>query len=533
MRLDSPIALVQRARSFLSGTMLSRISGMGRDITMAILFGSHSSVAAFFVAFRLANLFRRFFSEGALHAAFIPHFEEKRYLSEKEGAEFFGGVFLSLAGVLAVVVVGIEILLVVGLFFNIFSCQSREILVMTAIMLPSLFFISLSALNTALLQCLHSYFLPAITPMITNIIWILAAVILRHQSITKAMMLLSICITFSFFMQFAFTFPSTMRYLQRQIHFSLFRLFTKQKNNLKKLLIPFFFGMVGVGATQINTALDVLFARRASLEGPAYLWYAIRLQQLPLAIFGLALAGATLPALARAYQEEDKTHFFRLFTFSVERSFALMLPATCALIVLGPATLNILFGRGAFHPAALLETHYCLVWYAIGLVPQSLVILLAPAFYARNDFKTATKSTLLAIGLNIFLNSLFVFVFRASTASIACATAISAGLNCIQLWRKLHKQCAMQLSIGNISFFMRMFVATAIAGIATYAIGYPTSILGKVQWSWDVLAFPRDFFNQVLQFSTQSITFLSLFFVIVWKWKIKEFLMFIFPKRFS
>ena len=147
---------------------------------------------------------------------------------------------------------------------------------------------------------------------------------------------------------------------------------------------------IGVGAAQINSACDAIFARLADNSGPAYLWYAIRLQQLPLALFGIAISGALLPPLTRAM----KKGYFRgelLFNVAIDRSMLLILPITGVLFIFGERCVDLLYGYGGFDIQSIQGTTFCLWGYTLGLVPMTLVLILAPVFYAKGNYRAPTQ----------------------------------------------------------------------------------------------------------------------------------------------
>ena len=163
---------------------------------------------------------------------------------------------------------------------------------------------------------------------------------------------------------------------------------------------------------QINSALDAVFARYASLEGPAYLWYAIRIEQLPLALFGIAFSTALLPSLSRALKAGNTPQYLSLLQFCFRKCYSLIFPCCLGVFVLGGVGVNLLFGRGGFTGESTHQTILCLWGYGIGLVPAAFVLLMAPAFYATREYKIPMKGAVISVGINLALSTLFVFLFR-------------------------------------------------------------------------------------------------------------------------
>lgn len=433
MTKDSTITLLRSIKHFFSGTVISRVSGLLRDIAMAFAFGTQGTVAAFLMAFRFAHLLRRLFGEGAMQSAFIPIFEKLKRSAPERATRFFVDLTASLSiFLIAIILMGMGACgLCLGL--DLVSENNREVLVYTLIMLPSLLFICLYGLNAALLQCAHNYLTPSIAPVLFNIVWIAGALMLADIPIDQAMPWLSVFIIIACACQWAVTLPQTIQTIKHydpKTLWSNIRLFTP---DIKILAAPLFMAIVGVSASQINNALDVIFARYADTEGPAYLWYAIRLQQLPLALFGIAISGALLPPLTRALKNHDISQFQHYLSFAIRRSFALMLPMTAGIFLLGGASIQMLYGHGDFHQESIAGTTYCLWGYGAGLVPMTLVLLLAPAFYAQENFRLPTIASLASMGVNVGLNTWFIMGLHWGPSSVAWATSASAALNMLIL----------------------------------------------------------------------------------------------------
>jgi len=421
MKTDSTLDIFRSAKRFFSGTMLSRITGMLRDIAMASAFGIDASIAALMVAFRFAHLLRRLFGEGALQSAFIPQFEALRHDSPGRASKFYRDLTGTLSLGLFLIVIASMIVLGSLLKFGHFSPDNSEILLLTLIMMPSLLFICLFGLNAALLQCEKSYFMPSVAPVAFNLIWIGGVAYLWHSPPSSAMPYLAGFIALGCMFQWLLTVPQTWQHLSTKG----FRIISSDVRRLSK---PLFLGIIGVAASQINNALDVVFARYASEEGPAMLWYAIRIQQLPLALFGIALSGALLPPLSRAIKARNFEKSREFLQFAVKRGLAVMIPITLFLWVMGKPCISLIYGHGSFTSIASEKTTDCLMGYTFGLVPMTLVLILAPAFFVQGNYRTPTIATTLSMGCNIILNTIFIMGLGWGAASVAYATSISAWL---------------------------------------------------------------------------------------------------------
>ena len=200
-------------------------------------------------------------------------------------------------------------------------------------------------MNISLLNCENSYFLPSVAPTVLNLTWIGAIFLVWKQPMLQAIEYLAMILVLAFALQWGVTVPRVIRYLSKELG-------DKSKGfsgrELLRIARPFTLGMIGVAATQVNTALDALFARAADPEGPAYLWYAIRIQQLPLALLGIGLTGALLPPIARALQRGDRSQYLHFLNFALKRVVLWMVPMTAALFALGFSGMNLVYGHGAF-----------------------------------------------------------------------------------------------------------------------------------------------------------------------------------------
>lgn len=417
---DSTKSILKAASSFFSGTLLSRISGMLRDMSMAFAFGTEASVAAFFVAFRLAHLLRRVLGEGALQSAFIPKFEELKQESPERALQFFRNLFLLLSLVLlAIILIGSVGMISLKPFL---SDGNKEIISLTLYMFPSLFFICLYGLNTALLQCEKIYFIPSFAPVAFNVMWIVGAAGIVWIEPQYPMHLLGIIVVVGCALQWLVTLPSVIKIVRKWT-------WGFNSKDLLQFGKPLLYGILGVSATQVNSAMDALFARFAQSDGPALLWYAIRIEQLPLALFGIALSGALLPPLSRAIKSGDFEKFYSFLIYGIKKSLLLMVPITLITLIFSESIISFLFGYGHFNASSIAGTSPCLQAYTLGLIPSTLVLLLAPAFYARSNYTLPMIASVLSMIVNLCFNTLFVFVLGWGAISIALATSLSAWVN--------------------------------------------------------------------------------------------------------
>lgn len=522
--MDTTQSITKSAKRFFSGTMLSRLTGLGRDVAMGAAFGTHEAVAGFLVAFRLAHLMRRLLGEGALQTAFIPQFEKLRQQNPEKAGRFFRDLNIALTLLLSLLIVLSVAGLGVALFFGTFSPGNRSILLLTLLMMPSLLFICLFGLNASLLQCEKSYFIPSLAPVAFNGVWIAGVLCLWTYAPEEAMPYLALFIILACIAQWLFTLPKVVKIVRAM---NIPRGFSTQE--LRHFCKPLFLGILGIAASQISNALDPLFARYADAEGPAFLWYAIRVQQLPLALFGIALSGALLPPLSRAAEAGDWPKFSHFLDTALRRGLALMFPITAAIFLMGVESINLLYGRGEFSDQSTFNTTFCLFGYGVGLIPMTLILFLAPAFYAQHNYRLPTIAALLAVALNLFLNTFFVAYLGWGSASIAWATSLSSWINFAflaialfkisgpylspQFWRETAKVIVTTLAAASLCLVIMSFLGSDLA-LYTLAQGISPSL-------------PHSFSGQLLQLLFPSALFGLALLFFSWLWRTDDLLIFI------
>ncbi|MFN0065083.1 MAG: murein biosynthesis integral membrane protein MurJ [Chlamydiales bacterium] len=476
---DSKKTIASSARRFFSGTSVSRLTGLGREVSMAAVFGTMPAVAAFWMAFRFAHLLRRLFGEGALHTAFIPHFEHLRKQDPTKSIRFFYDLSVGLSLILLGIVVVAEAVLGGFLLWGNPSFGNREVLQLTMILLPAILFICLFSLNTSFLNCEHSYFLPSVAPALFNLLWIGALFLVWKMEPTLAIRKLAMMIVAAFAIQWLITLPRVYRLMGKHRVDAIPPLFGRE---MLKILRPFLLGMLGVAAMQINSAFDVIYARAASMEGPAYLWYALRLQQLPLALFGVGLAAALLPPISRAIERRAYGEYHNFLNYAVHKALVWMIPSTAAILALGFAGVNLVYGHGHFTREAILQTTWCLWAYGLALVPMTLVMLFAAAFYAVKNYKTPAIFACVSVVINVSLNALFVYQFHLGAVSIAIATTVSSTINALLLVWILTKTQEIKWT-GIRATSAKLILSSSVAVGMTYWLSCFLPNMSREFWS--------------------------------------------------
>lgn len=503
---DSHKTIFQSVKHFLSGTLISRVSGLGRDVAMAFTFGTNPAIAALMVAFRFAHLFRRLLGEGALQSAFIPKFEEVRKKDETRAMKFFGDVTMMLSLVLLIIVILSVIGLGLGYYFSV-SPGVQEILFLTLILMPSLFFICLYGLNSSLLQCEKIYFIPSVSPVAFNIVWITGTLLLIPFTPEESVPWLAGFIVVACAAQWLMTVPATWSILRK--YRSSLSLKGIVSLDVKRFLTPLFLSIAGVAASQVNNALDPLFARYADAEGPAYLWYAIRLEQLPLSVFGIALSSALLPPLSRAAKREDMTAYRSFLSVATHRCILFVTPMVFAYIVAGDTCVNLIFGYGDFGLESITHTVYSLWAYTLGLLPTALVLIMAPAFYALDDYRFPAILTAVSVLLNVILNSVFVLYLGWGAAAVALATSISSWGNYFMLSYVLYRKIGRRESEHLWPMVSKILLACLAGSVLVIALD--SFLYGEngmvLILSGQPLLIPDTFFQKLARYLLEATVF--------------------------
>lgn len=468
---DTTHQLRRASTRFSLGTLISRLTGLLREASLASAFGDHPLLGIFILAFRFSNTMRRILGEGAMLATFVPLYEKLKKGDPQQARRFYRDLVASLTLSLCAITLVIEALFPLLLWTLPDSRREfRAMLIYSQLMWPGVIFICLCALNNALLQCENRFFLPAASPIVFNLAWCAGAMYLADIPIERALRSLCFVTVFAYIAQWALTAPAAYRVLRSQAANSDWRQRRFFPPTIRAMIKPLSLGIIGVAGSQINVLVDGFFALRAESGGPAHLWFASRLWQAPLSLFGIAISGVTLPAISRAIEAKNFDRAREFLEFALRRSFLFMAPAMFALMTVGYAAVRLVFENEKFTPEASLLTARCLWAYALGLVPQTFVLLLSNVLYGLRLYRVTTSATLASVLLNVVCNGLFVFVLRTGSASIALATTLSAFLNLWLLTRFLNAEYS-HLTVRLIDRKSeRVLYASLLAALGTMAI---------------------------------------------------------------
>ncbi|MFP4560218.1 MAG: murein biosynthesis integral membrane protein MurJ [Thiohalorhabdus sp.] len=416
-------------------TLISRILGFVRDMVLARVFGAGMATDAFFVAFKLPNFFRRMFGEGAFATAFVPVFTEYR---EQRSGEELQGLLAAVSGVLAVVVAAVTLLGMAAAPLLVWGLapgfgDDPEKMALTADLLritfPYLFLISLVALAGGVLNTFGRFAAPAFTPVLLNVAMILAAgVAAPYFEVPIAALAWGVLA--GGVLQLGFQWPF-LRRLGMAVR-PRFRPGHPGVRRIARLMGP---SMLSVSVAQISVLIDTILASLLAGGSVSYLYYADRLVQFPLGLFGIALGTAILPTLSRLVSQGRDADYGVTLDRALRMILTIGAPATAGLVLLGYPILATLFQYGEFDASATAATYWALAAYALGLMAFIGVKVLAPAFYSRQDTRTPVRIAVVALLANIVLN--LALIGPLAHAGLALATSLASFLNAGLLLRTL------------------------------------------------------------------------------------------------
>ncbi len=421
-------------------TLTSRILGLVREQVLAALFGAGDQMDAYLVAFRIPNLIRDLFAEGAMSAAFVPTFTRHLTLHGKEDAWRLGNNVLNALLLITGALVALGFVFaepLVTLYAESFAAVPGKLeltITLARVMFPFLTLVALAAAMMGMLNSLRHYFIPAVSPATFNVVAIVFAIgvtPLMPSLGLPPIMSIAIAALVGGLTQVLIQWPS--------LHREGFRYrptLNLRDPGLHQVLVLMGPGTVGLAATQLNLFVTTLLATSQGTGAVSWLQYAFRVMYLPLGLFGVSIATAVLPSAARHAAREDRA----AVRSTVARGLALMLvvnlPATCGLIALSSEIIRLLLERGHFTAADTAATAWALRLYAIGLVGYSTTRIASPIFYALGRSRVPVILSTVSVSVNMLLSLVLMRVM--GFGGLALATSLAALLNaalCVVLLR--------------------------------------------------------------------------------------------------
>ena len=474
--------LLRALATVSSLTVVSRILGFARDFFIARVFGAGLATDAFFVAFRIPNLLRRLFAEGAFSQAFVPILAEVRGRESAEQTRTLvdcvsTALFLAL---LATAVLGMALApLVVYISAPGFAAEPGKFdltVAMLRITFPYIVCISLVALAAGILNTWSRFAVPAVTPVLLNVSFIVAAAFFADR-FDPPVLVLAWAVFAGGLLQLALQVPflASIGMLPR------WRLNLRHPGvaRVLRLMAPAVFG---VSVSQVSLLINTIFASFLVTGSVSWLYYADRLMEFPAGVLGAALGTILLPSLSKHHASGSPAEFARLLDWGLRVTLLIALPAAAALAVLALPLIATLFHYGRFSDADAWMTREALVAYSLGLVGLILVKILAPGFYARQNVATPVKIGLLTLAATQAMNLAFIGPLK--HAGLALAIGLGACLNAVLLYRALRAHGVYQPQPGWPLFALK--IAAAVAAMAAalwYAMG-PAADWLRAGWQW-------------------------------------------------
>jgi putative peptidoglycan lipid II flippase len=449
-----------------SMTFLSRILGFVRDTLIARVFGAGIYTDAFFVAFKIPNLLRRLFAEGAFSQAFVPvlaEYKNRRGHDDTHALVNHVATLLGLA-LMAVTLLGIVAApLVVYISAPGFADEPEKFALtidMLRIIFPYIFFISLVSLAGGVLNTFNKFSVPAFTPVWLNLSFIIAALFFS-DSFSQPIMVLAWAVFIGGVLQLAFQVPFLLK-IGLIPRFSL-NLHDEGVWRILKLMGPAVFG---VSIAQLSLLINTIFASFLDSGSVSWLYYADRLMEFPTGMLGVALGTILLPSLSKSFADHADGEYSQLMDWGLRLTFILALPAAVALAVLAVPLVTSLFYYGAFTENDMWMTRQALMAYSLGLLGLILVKVLAPAFYSRQNIKTPVKIALFTLVATQLMNLAFISTLK--HAGLALSIGLGACLNAGLLYYHLRKANVYQPQPGWMLFMFKLLLAVTTMALALY-----------------------------------------------------------------
>ena len=473
--------LLRALATISSMTLVSRILGFVRDAVIARAFGAGLYTDAFFVAFRLPNLLRRLFAEGAFAQAFVPilgEYRNTRTPDETRSLVDHVATWLGLALIVVSAVGMIAAPLIVYLTAPGFVASPDKFAVtvqLLRITFPYIFFISLTSLAGGILNTWSRFSVPAFTPTLLNVSFIVFALWLAPY-FDPPVLALAWAVFAGGLLQLGFQLP----FLARIGMLPRLRFDPKDPGvwRILKLMGPAVFG-VSIG--QISLLINTIFASFLVTGSVSWLYYADRLMEFPTGLLGVALGTILLPSLTRSFADKTSDEYSKLLDWGLRLTFLLALPCALALALLAVPLISTLFHHGAFGMEDVMMTRNALVAYSAGLLGLILVKVLAPGFYARQNIRTPVKIALITLVATQLMNLIFIWQLR--HAGLALAISLGACLNAGLLYYQLRRHEIFRPQPGWMVFLAKIALAlTIMSAVLWWTMGENDTWLTAAVW---------------------------------------------------
>ena len=469
------MSLLRAAATVSSLTLLSRITGLARDIIIARAFGAGALTDAFWVAFRIPNLLRRLFAEGAFAQAFVPILGEIRNQHETDAVkQLLDRVAITLFFVLCLVallgIIGAPLVVMTmasGLATPERADDFLAAVWMTRVMFPYIICMSLIAFASGVLNTWRHFAVPAFTPVLLNLCMIAASLLLTPY-LAQPIYALAIGVMCGGIAQLTVQWIALSRLgLRPRLSW---RIGPAVKDpivrRIMKQMLP---ATLGVSVAQISLLINTNIATWLAAGSVTWLSFADRLMEFPTALLGVALGTVLLPSLAKANKDASGQQYSAMLDWGLRLVLLLGLPAALSMVLISEAMVATLFHYGAFNAADVQQTRYAVMAYSVGLVGLLMVKILAPGFYAKQDIRTPVKIAIVVLIFTQLLNLVFVPLF--AHAGLALAIGLGGCLNALALLIGLRRQAIYRPLPGWGSFVAKQLFALLCMAIPLYLSG--------------------------------------------------------------
>jgi putative peptidoglycan lipid II flippase len=452
--------LLKALATISSFTLLSRMTGFIRDLLIARAFGAGMMTDAFFVAFKLPNLLRRLFAEGAFSQAFVPILGEYK---NRLGDEATHKLVNQTASLLTLILAGVALLGILGAPLLVYVSapgfadepdKFSLTVSLTRITFPYIVFMSLVALAAGVLNTWSRFSVPAFTPVLLNVAMILAATVAAPW-FDPPVLALAWGVLLGGLLQLSMQF-----YALRRLGMLPRPTLDFSDPGVRRILLLMGPATLGVSVAQISLLINTIFASFLDTGSVSWLYYADRLMEFPTGMLGVALGTVLLPSLAKHYADESPVEFSRLLDWGLRLTLLLALPAAAALAVLAVPLIATLFYYGEFTAHDLWMTRQALMAYALGLLGLIMIKVLAPGFYARQNIRTPVKVAIFTLISTQLMNLAFIVPLK--HAGLALAIGLGACMNATILFLLLRKHGIYTPQSGWAAFLAKVITAVLL-----------------------------------------------------------------------
>nr|MBO2510722.1 murein biosynthesis integral membrane protein MurJ [Gammaproteobacteria bacterium] len=460
--------LLKTLAAVSSMTMLSRVLGFVRDTIIARVFGAGMATDAFFVAFKLPNLLRRIFAEGAFSQAFVPILAEYKTQQGEEATRTFVAYVAGLLTLALALVTALGILaapVVVWISAPGFAAEPEKFALTVELLrvtFPYILLISLASLAGALLNTWNRFSVPAFVPTLLNVSMIVFALFLAPY-FDPPVMALGWAVLAGGLAQLLYQLPHL-----KKIGMLVLPRLNLRDSGVWRVLRQMGPAILGVSVSQISLIINTIFASFLVAGSVSWMYYADRLMELPSGVLGVALGTILLPSLAKTYANADRQEYSRLLDWGLRLCFLLVLPCALALALLAEPLTVSLFQYGRFTAFDAQMTQRALIAYAVGLLGIILVKVLAPGFYAQQNIRTPVRIALFVLVLTQLLNLAFIIPLK--HAGLALAISLGACVNAALLYRGLRQRGMYVPQPGWGKFLLKLLVAVAVMCVVLYGV---------------------------------------------------------------